>query len=112
MHCVSSSTARLLPEPVVCQPYIRSVKALWVTGGIVHVKESFCKLHVLHKLFPVLIAGSGIFMQAYGKTAYLITTLKVVPRGTEGAVSLEGTAAGVVAAAFFAGLAFALKLVR
>lgn len=62
--------------------------------------------------FPVLTAGSGIFMQAYGKTAYLITTLKVVPRGTEGAVSLEGTAAGVVAAAFFAGLAFALKLVR
>lgn len=49
--------------------------------------------------------------KAYGKTAYLITTLKVVPRGTEGAVSLEGTAAGVVAAAFFAGLAFALKLV-
>ena len=49
--------------------------------------------------------------QAYGKTAYLITTLKVVPRGTEGAVSLEGTAAGMAAAALFAGLAFALNLV-
>jgi len=38
--------------------------------------------------------------------------LKVVPRGTEGAVSLEGTAAGVAAAALFAGIAFLLKLVR
>jgi uncharacterized protein (TIGR00297 family) len=35
--------------------------------------------------------------KAYGKTTYLITTLQPVPRGTEGAVSLEGTLAGVVA---------------
>jgi len=35
--------------------------------------------------------------KAYGKTAYLATTLKKVARGTEGAVSLEGTVAGVVA---------------
>lgn len=34
--------------------------------------------------------------KAYGKTTYLITTLKLVPAGTEGAVSLEGTLAGVV----------------
>eukprot|EP00322_Chrysochromulina_rotalis_P012377 CAMPEP_0115875574 /NCGR_PEP_ID=MMETSP0287-20121206/25168_1 /TAXON_ID=412157 /ORGANISM="Chrysochromulina rotalis, Strain UIO044" /LENGTH=249 /DNA_ID=CAMNT_0003330843 /DNA_START=148 /DNA_END=897 /DNA_ORIENTATION=+ len=34
--------------------------------------------------------------KAYGKTTYLITTLKLVPAGTEGAVSAEGTAAGVV----------------
>lgn len=46
--------------------------------------------------------------QAYGKTTYLITTLKIVPRGTEGAVSLEGTAAGAAAAALFAGVSFAL----
>ena len=31
--------------------------------------------------------------KAYGKTAFLITTLRSVPRGTEGAVSLEGTMA-------------------
>mmetsp|Transcript_7210 Transcript_7210/g.10058 ORF Transcript_7210/g.10058 Transcript_7210/m.10058 type:complete len:235 (-) Transcript_7210:24-728(-) len=35
--------------------------------------------------------------KAYGKTTYLITTLKSVPRGTEGAVSLEGTLAGILA---------------
>lgn len=35
--------------------------------------------------------------KAYGKRTFLITTLKPVPPGTEGAVSLEGTLAGVVA---------------
>lgn len=40
-------------------------------------------------------------------TRYLVTTLKVVPRGTEGAVSVEGTFAGLLAAillAFVGGL--------
>lgn len=35
--------------------------------------------------------------KVYGKRTFLITTLQPVPRGTEGAVSLEGTIAGVVA---------------
>lgn len=35
--------------------------------------------------------------KAYGKTTYLVTTFELVPRGTEGAVSLEGTGAGVLA---------------
>jgi uncharacterized protein (TIGR00297 family) len=50
--------------------------------------------------------------KAYGQTTYLITTLQRVPRGTEGAVSLEGTAAGMVAAAGVAGMALALGQVR
>lgn len=40
--------------------------------------------------------------KAYGKSTFLITTLQPVPRGTEGAVSLEGTVAGVVASAVMA----------
>jgi uncharacterized protein (TIGR00297 family) len=43
--------------------------------------------------------------KAYGKQTFLITTLQPVARGTEGAVSLEGTLAGIlasVAIAFFA----------
>lgn len=32
--------------------------------------------------------------KAYGKTTFLITNFKRVPRGTEGAISLEGTLAG------------------
>lgn len=35
--------------------------------------------------------------KAYGKSTFLITTLKPVPPGTEGAVSLEGTIAGIIA---------------
>ena len=50
--------------------------------------------------------------QAYGKTTYLITTLRTVPRGTEGAVSLEGTAAGAAAAVLFAGGSCALGQVE
>jgi hypothetical protein len=47
-------------------------------------------------------------VQAYGKTTYLITSLQLVPRGTEGAVSLEGTMAGLGAAALYAATALAL----
>lgn len=36
--------------------------------------------------------------KAYGSTTFLITTWREVPRGTEGAVSLEGTVAGTIAA--------------
>ncbi|GAH71132.1 unnamed protein product, partial [marine sediment metagenome] len=40
--------------------------------------------------------------QLYGRHPFLITTLKAVPVGTDGAVSLEGTAAGLAAAAAMA----------
>ncbi|XP_076904794.1 protein VTE6, chloroplastic-like [Bidens hawaiensis] len=43
--------------------------------------------------------------KAYGKTTYLVTTFKVVPRGTEGAVSVEGTVAGVLASILLASVA-------
>jgi uncharacterized protein (TIGR00297 family) len=48
--------------------------------------------------------------KAYGKRTFLITTLQPVARGTEGAVSLEGTIAGIVAsiAIAFVGLAVGL----
>jgi uncharacterized protein (TIGR00297 family) len=40
--------------------------------------------------------------KAYGQRTFLITTLKPVPPGTEGAVSLEGTLAGVGGSAIIA----------
>ncbi|MCL7027555.1 hypothetical protein MKW94_000055 [Papaver nudicaule] len=40
--------------------------------------------------------------KAYGKTTYLVTSFKVVPRGTEGAVSVEGTVAGLLASMLLA----------
>lgn len=49
--------------------------------------------------------------KAYGEKTYLVTTLQRVPRGTEGAVSLEGTLAGVVGSIGAAVLGQAMKLV-
>ncbi|MBD2445630.1 TIGR00297 family protein [Nostoc sp. FACHB-152] len=49
--------------------------------------------------------------KAYGKTTYLITTLQPVPRGTEGAVSLEGTLAGVVASIAIAIVSWAVGFI-
>ena len=51
--------------------------------------------------------------KAYGKTTYMSTPpFKPVPRGTEGAVSLEGTLAGVGASLGFAGVAAAMGQVN
>jgi uncharacterized protein (TIGR00297 family) len=50
--------------------------------------------------------------KAYGKRTFLITTLQPVPRGTEGAVSLEGTLAGIVGAAAIALIGWAVNLIN
>ncbi len=49
--------------------------------------------------------------KAYGQRTFLITTLKPVPRGTEGAVSLEGTVAGLIASAVMAAVGWAVGLI-
>ncbi|KAI9133249.1 TIGR00297 family protein [Acaryochloris sp. CCMEE 5410] len=49
--------------------------------------------------------------KAYGNRTFLITTLRPVPRGTEGAVSLEGTVAGMLASVVIALLAWAVGLI-
>ena len=46
--------------------------------------------------------------KAYGKRTFLITSLKPVPPGSEGAVSLEGTAAGWLAAALLSAIGVGL----
>lgn len=50
--------------------------------------------------------------KVYGKRTFLITTLQPVPRGTEGAVSLEGTLAGMVAATLLALVGWAVGFVN
>ncbi len=49
--------------------------------------------------------------KAYGKRTFLITTLQPVPRGTEGAVSLEGTLAGIFASIPIALLSWSVGLI-
>ncbi|KAF2286161.1 hypothetical protein GH714_011135 [Hevea brasiliensis] len=63
---------------------------LWELGFV----ASFCT-----KLSDTVSSEIG---KAYGKTTYLVTTFKVVPRGTEGAVSVEGTLAGLLASILLA----------
>ncbi len=48
--------------------------------------------------------------KAFGRRTFLITTLRPVPRGTDGAVSLEGTLAGLGAALAVGGLGAATGL--
>ncbi|XP_076933097.1 protein VTE6, chloroplastic-like [Bidens hawaiensis] len=70
----------------------KSFFRLWELGFV----ASFCT-----KLSDTVSSEIG---KAYGKTTYLVTTFKVVPRGTEGAVSVEGTAAGVLASILLASI--------
>ena len=50
--------------------------------------------------------------KAYGKRTFLITTLKPAPPGTEGAVSLEGTLAGLIASGVIALIGRAVGLIN
>lgn len=50
--------------------------------------------------------------KAYGKRTFLITTLQPVPAGTEGAVSLEGTVAGLLGSAIIACVGWAVGLIH
>jgi uncharacterized protein (TIGR00297 family) len=49
--------------------------------------------------------------KAFGQRTFLITTLRPVPRGTEGAVSLEGTVAGIVGSIAIAIIGWAVGLI-
>lgn len=81
-----------------------------LTAAICAVGVLSAKLLHQDQFIPVLLLGyvasfctklsdtcASEIGKAYGQRTFLITTLQPVPRGTEGAVSLEGTLAGVVA---------------
>jgi uncharacterized protein (TIGR00297 family) len=48
--------------------------------------------------------------KAYGRRTFLITSLRPVPAGTEGGVSLEGTLGGLLAASIVAAAGAALRV--
>ncbi|MBL1208983.1 TIGR00297 family protein [Geminocystis sp. GBBB08] len=50
--------------------------------------------------------------KAYGKNTFLITTFQPVARGTEGAVSLEGTIAGIFASMAIALLSYSISMIN
>jgi uncharacterized protein (TIGR00297 family) len=49
--------------------------------------------------------------KAWGRKTYLVSNLRIVPPGTSGAMSLEGTIAGLLAATGLAGVAILLGLI-
>lgn len=65
-------------------PFLGLASNVWILGYVASLAT---------KLADTFASEIG---KAYGKTTFLITTLKPVPAGTEGAVSLEGTLASVV----------------
>ncbi|WP_413166907.1 TIGR00297 family protein [Capilliphycus salinus ALCB114379] len=83
--------------------------------GILLVRGLFAETATAGEIIPLLLLGyvasfstklsdtcASEVGKAYGKHTFLITTLQPVARGTEGAVSLEGTVAGVVASILIA----------
>lgn len=83
--------------------------SLYGGGGGGEVFRRLCELGFVAsfctKLSDTVSSEVG---KAYGKTTYLITNFQVVPRGTEGAVSVEGTVAGLLAAVLLAGAGYFL----
>jgi len=85
--CALAAISGLTPVPL----------ELWRVGFV----ASFCS-----KLSDTSASEIG---KAYGKTTYMSTPpFKLVPRGTEGAVSIEGTLAGVGVSGAFGLLAYAV----
>ncbi|NJM61594.1 MAG: TIGR00297 family protein [Oscillatoriales cyanobacterium RU_3_3] len=102
-----------------------AVLALSVFGESGQIIEGTDKMPVPQDLISLLLLGYAASLstkladttaseigKAYGKRTFLITTLQPVPRGTEGAVSLEGTLAGVAASIAIALLAWTVGLIN
>ncbi|BAZ06798.1 TIGR00297 family protein [Calothrix sp. NIES-3974] len=93
----------------VCAVGVGLVKAGWVESVIpVSLLLLGYAASFATKLADTTASEVG---KAYGKRTYLITTLQPVPRGTEGAVSLEGTLAGIGGAIAIAIVAWGVGLI-
>ncbi|GJN17788.1 hypothetical protein PR202_gb04886 [Eleusine coracana subsp. coracana] len=56
-------------------------------------------------------AGCVCALLSIYNNSYLVTTFKIVPRGTEGAISVEGSVAGILASGFLAAVGYLLRQV-
>jgi len=98
----------------------RGARHALANAGVATACAAFAALTSHPVLFGLAFAGafataaadtsSSEIGQLIGRRTYLATSFRPVPRGTEGAVSLEGTLAGVLAAAVIANLGAVLGL--
>jgi uncharacterized protein (TIGR00297 family) len=98
----------------------RGARHALANAGVAAACAVFAALTPYPTLFAVAFAAafataaadtaSSEIGQLIGRRTFLITTLRPVSRGTEGAVSLEGTLAGIAAAAAVGALGAALAL--
>jgi len=106
------------PENVWGSAFVATLCALGVLGlcwsGTCDGSDAFVSLLLLAyvasfatKLSDTVASEVG---KAYGKHTYLVTTFESVSPGTEGAVSWEGTIAGVIASLIMAAVGWSLGL--
>lgn len=98
----------------------RGARHALANAGVATACALFAALTGHPELFGLAFAGafatavadtsSSEIGQLLGRRTFLITTFRPVPRGTEGAVSLEGTLAGILASLVIAALGAALHL--
>jgi uncharacterized protein (TIGR00297 family) len=92
----------------ICALGVAAIKFGWLNAGwesllILGYVASFAT-----KLSDTTASEVG---KAYGKSTFLITTLKPVARGTEGAISLEGTLAGIIGGILISLVAYSLGMI-
>ena len=100
----------------------RGWRNAWANGGVAAALALLAGLSAPHDraLFTLAYAAavataaadtcSSEVGKAFGRRTFLITTLRPVPPGTEGAISAEGTAAGLAGAAVIAAVGAAGRL--
>jgi uncharacterized protein (TIGR00297 family) len=98
----------------------RGMRHALANAGVATACALFAALTPYPVIFALAFAGafataaadtaSSEIGQLLGRRTFLITTFRPVPRGTEGAVSLEGTLAGVFASLLIAALGATLGL--
>ncbi|HHT9138440.1 MAG TPA: DUF92 domain-containing protein [Candidatus Wunengus sp. YC60] len=99
----------------------RSVKHAVAKGGVGLVMAVMAMLTDMPEIFTIAFVAafatatfdtvSSELGQIYGKRPILITTMKTVPVGTDGAISVEGTIMGVLSAALVGAEAYFLHLI-
>ncbi|MDB9524651.1 TIGR00297 family protein [Oscillatoria sp. CS-180] len=101
----SALTATLCALGVALINYnvLPNISAIWMTLLSLGYVASFAT-----KLSDTTASEVG---KAYGKRTFLITTLQPVPAGTEGAVSLEGTLAGLLGSIVIAAVGWSTGLI-